>query len=348
MKYLELYSDYLICNAGSYATATGLSAMMEGNVSHDQITRFLSGETQHSKDLWLKVKSVVREIEAEEGVLIFDDSIAEKEWTDESDLICWHYDHCKNRNVKGINLLSALYYANDVSIPVAFELITKPERLDKNGVFKRKSEKTKNALLREMLDVNVRNQLKFLYVLIDNWFASQETFEHILKHEKHFVAALKSNRLVALSLEDKKEGRFVHVNELELSDKQAVRGYLKGFDYEVLFVRRIFKNKDGSTGRLDLVCSDLTCDGQQVATIYEKRWKVEEYHKSLKSNLGLTKSPTRTMTTQNNHVFMSLYGFFKLECLKIKHRLNHFALRAKLLIRATQMAYAELAKLQTA
>jgi hypothetical protein len=330
MKYLELYSDYLICNAGSYATATGLSAMIEGNVSHDQITRFLSGETQHSKELWLKVKSVVREIEAEDGVLIFDDSIAEKEWTDESDLICWHYDHCKNRNVKGINLLSALYYANDVSIPVAFELITKPERLDKNGVFKRKSEKTKNALLLEMLDVNVRNQLKFLYVLIDNWFASQETFEHILKHEKH------------------KEGRFVHVNELELSDKQAVRGYLKGFDDEVLFVRRIFKNKDGSTGRLDLVCSDLTCDGQQVATIYEKRWKVEEYHKSLKSNLGLTKSPTRTMTTQNNHVFMSLYGFFKLECLKIKHRLNHFALRAKLLIRATQMAYAELAKLQTA
>ena len=99
---------------------------------------------------------------------------------------------------------------------------------------------------------------------------------------------------------------------------------------------------------MDLVCSDLTCDGQQVATIYEKRWKVEEYHKSLKSNLGLTKSPTRTMTTQNNHVFMSLYGFFKLECLKIKHQLNHFALRAKLPIRATQMAYTELAKLQAA
>ena len=65
-------------------------------------------------------------------------------------------------------MLSALYYANDVSIPVAFELITKPEQLDKNGLFKRKSEKTKNALLREMFDVNVRNQLKFLYVLIDS------------------------------------------------------------------------------------------------------------------------------------------------------------------------------------
>ena len=76
MKYLELYSDYLICNATSYATATGLSAMIDRNVSHDQITRFLSGEKQSSKELWLKVKSVVREIEAEEGVLIFDDSTA--------------------------------------------------------------------------------------------------------------------------------------------------------------------------------------------------------------------------------------------------------------------------------
>jgi hypothetical protein len=142
MKHLELYSDYLICNAAGYATATGLSAMVEGDVSHDQITRFLSAKKQGSKELWLKVKPIVRQIEAEDGVLIFDDTIAEKEWTDESDLICWHYDHCKSRNIKGINLLSALYYANDVSIPIAFELVTKPEKLDKNGTLKRTSEKT--------------------------------------------------------------------------------------------------------------------------------------------------------------------------------------------------------------
>jgi len=42
------------------------------------------------------------------------------------------------------------------------------------------------------------------------------------------------------------------------------------------------------------LCSDLACAGEQVATIYQKRWKVEEFHKSLKSNAGLAKSPTRT------------------------------------------------------
>jgi hypothetical protein len=46
-------------------------------------------------------------------------------------------------------LLSGLYYANDISIPVAFELITKPEKVGKNGIMKRVSEK-KNELLRDM------------------------------------------------------------------------------------------------------------------------------------------------------------------------------------------------------
>ncbi|OQY84720.1 MAG: transposase, partial [Anaerolineae bacterium UTCFX3] len=40
---LELYTDYLLSTFG-YATATGLSAMVNGQVSHDQVTRFLSGK----------------------------------------------------------------------------------------------------------------------------------------------------------------------------------------------------------------------------------------------------------------------------------------------------------------
>ena len=54
------------------------------------------------------LKPLVRELEDEDlGVLIIDDTIEEKPYTDESELICWHYDHSKGRNVKGINLLRA-------------------------------------------------------------------------------------------------------------------------------------------------------------------------------------------------------------------------------------------------
>jgi len=349
-NHLELYTDYLMVNAAGYATATGLSTMMEGEVSHDQITRLLSAQEFTSKNLWKEVKSTVRQIECEDACLIFDDTIQEKQWTDENEIMCWHYDHCEGRTVKGINVLNALYYSGDVSIPVAFEVIRKPILFSDitTRKVKRASMVSKNELMRKMVGQCIQNQLKFLYVLMDCWFAAKENFEFILKKNKHFVAALKKNRLVALSLDDKKQGRFIKVSELELSDKQAVRGWLKGFDDEVLLVRRVFTNKDGSTATLNLVCSDLSCDGEQVATLYQKRWKVEEFHKSLKSNAGLAKSPTRTVTTQNNHVFMSIYAVFKLECLKIKHKTNHFALRAKFFIRATQQAYAELQNLRTA
>jgi IS4 transposase len=183
---------------------------------------------------------------------------------------------------------------------------------------------------------------------MDSWYAAQENFEFIVKKKKHFIAALKDNRLVALSEEGKKRGRFVRIATVPLKDKQAVRGWLKGYEKEVLLIRRVFTNKDGSTGVLNLVCSDVTLDGASAATIYQKRWKVEEFHKSLKSNAALAKSPTRTVTTQNNHVFMAIVAVFKLECLKMRRKLNHFALRAKLLIKATQQAYQQLQTLRAA
>ena len=344
--YTDLYTDYLISNNG-LATATGLSAMMDGAVSHDQITRFLSKEDFTSKTLWKKVKSTVREIQSDDGCIIFDDTIIEKQWTDESDLVCWHFDHAKGRNVKGINLLNMVYCSREVCIPVGFEVVRKYAYCDiETKKEKRKAHIGKNDLMRNLLQTALRNQIPFRYVLMDVWFASKENFEYITKKKKHFIAGIKSNRLFATSLQDKHQGRFQRVDVLELKDKEAVRGYLKGYDKEVLLVRRIFTNKDGSIGMLNLVCSDTTLDGDRVTAIYQKRWRVEEYHKSLKSNAALGKSPTKTIRTQINHIFLSIMAVFKLECLKIKHHLNHFALKTKLLIRANQIAFAELQKLK--
>ena len=346
--YLDLYTDYLISNNG-LATATGLSAMTDGEVSHDQITRFLSKGDFTSKTLWRKVKSTVRKIESDDACIIFDDTIVEKKWTDENDIICWHYDHTRGRNVKGVNLLNMVYHSKNISIPIGFEVIHKYAYCDiKTKEQKRKANISKNELMRRLFQIALHNQIPFRYVLMDVWFASKENFEYIVKKKKEFITGVKSNRYFATSLKDKLQGKFQRVDRLELRDKEAVRGYLKGYDKEVLLVRRVFTNKDGSTAILSLICSDTSLDGDRVATIYEKRWKVEEYHKSLKSNVGLGRSPTKTIRTQINHIFLSIIAVFKLECLKIKHHLNHFALKAKLLIRANQIAFAELQRLKGA
>jgi SRSO17 transposase len=168
-EYIELYTDYLIASFGK-TTATGLSALLDGEISHDKITRFLGKEEYTSKELWKLVKKEVREIEEEDGVLIFDDTVQEKQYSKESELICWHYDHTFNRNIKGINLLNCIYHANGVSLPIAFELVKKPIQFSdlKTKEQKRKSEVTKNEMLRAMLKTAQQNQVKWRYILADS------------------------------------------------------------------------------------------------------------------------------------------------------------------------------------
>ena len=47
---LDLYTDYLLVTP-TYSTATGLSSVTDNKVSHDQVTRLLSGHIT-SSTLW--------------------------------------------------------------------------------------------------------------------------------------------------------------------------------------------------------------------------------------------------------------------------------------------------------
>ena len=159
---LDIYSDYLICSFGM-TTATGLSALLNGVISHDKITRFLSGSDFTSADLWHLVKPLVRQVQNKDAVLVIDDSIEEKLYTDESELICWHWDHCFNRNVKGVNFLTCLYRTEEAAFPVAFQLLKKSlwELNKKTGKPKRVCPKTKNDYFREMVAQCRKNKLLF-------------------------------------------------------------------------------------------------------------------------------------------------------------------------------------------
>jgi Transposase DDE domain len=83
-------------------------------------------------------------------------------------------------------------------------------------------------------------------------------------------------------------------------------------------------------------------------TIYKKRWSVEEYHKSIKQNASVAKSPTRTVKTQTNHLFASILAYVKLERLKFTNKMSHFALKAKIYQQALKAAFNELTILKQA
>lgn len=355
---LDLYSDYLLIST-CQTSATGLSKLLDSSVSHDSVTRFLSGQNYDSKSLWLKVKPLVREHESMEGCLIFDDMIQEKEYTEESDLICWHYDHSVGRSVKGINQLTGFYVSQKTEkseylrIPVGYELIEKPvvscEIVTRKE--KRQSPKTKNELMREMISTAISNQLLFKYILADSWFGSVENMTFIQDKGKYFIFDMKVNRLAILcdgtGTKPTKKSQWTSINELDIAENTPVTVWLKDLGFPILLVKQIFKDEDGKvTGVRFLVSNDLNLSANDFATIYKKRWSVEEYHKSMKQNTSFAKSPTRTIKTQSNHIFASIWAYVKLEKLKFHTLLNHFQLKAKLYLNATKAAFAELNRLQ--
>lgn len=204
-------------------------------------------------------------------------------------------------------------------------------------------------MYRDLLQQAVKNRIPFKYALNDIWFASAENMNFDkLTLKKEFVMPLKGNRKVALSVEAKQQGRYQQVDTLELEPMKPVTVYVEGVDFALLLIKQVFTNEDGSTGFQYLVTSDTTLEGNGITAIYQKRWNVEPYHKSLKQNASLEKSPTQTVTTQTNHFFAALCGYIKLELLKSDTKLNHFALKSKLYLHAIQSAFAALRELHPA
>ncbi len=339
-----LYEEMLLISLG-LVTATGISKVMDNEISHDKITRLLSGGIFSEKYLWQKAKPLCHEIATDTSVFIIDDSIQEKAYTKENELICWHFDHSKQRHVKGVNFLTGLYYSDGISVPVSVEFVTKPIRTkNKKGKTVRKSKVSKNELFRKIA-AHACNNLRFSYVLSDSWYGNSQNMRFLHEKNQKFIFAVKRNRKVALSKEDKENGHYVSIRTLK-SEGRSLVVYVKQLEFPIVITSQVFKNGD-DTATLYLTSNCLDLTSEQMTTIYQKRWKVEEYHKSIKSNISFAKSPTKTVKTQKSHFVASIAAFNRLELLKIRKKKNQFALKSYLQIMAMKSMRIELHKLLT-
>lgn len=233
-------------------------------------------------------------------------------------------------------------------LPCAVEFVKKDlwKKDPKTGKEKRKSSVSKNELFRKMLR-ECNGKFRFDYVLADSWYSSNENMNCCKKElNNDFIMALKSNRKVALSLENKQNKEYISIETLQLG-QQTVEVWFEELDFPLLLTKQVFKNENDTVGELYLACSDLNLSYERITAIYKKRWGVEEYHKSIKSNTGFAKSPTKTIKTQTNHYILSIVAYIKLEFLKIRTNKNHFAMKAQIYLAANKAAYNELQKLLT-
>lgn len=344
-RLLDLYTQFLLSGVG-LCTATKLSAVLNGEISHDKVSRLLDSGYISSRRLWLVVKPMCAEIAQQNAVLIIDDSVEAKPYTQHNALIQWHFDHTVGRAVKGVNFISALYHSWEMSLPIGVSFIKKDiPYTDKAGKNKLKSGISKQEHFRDLV-YRATEQLGFKYVLSDSWFTCADNMNFIVQQcGRNFIMAIKENRKVALTKADKLQGKYIGI-KAAVSEGCVRSVYVKQLDFPVCITKQVFKNGDGSTGTLYLISNDLNLSYEQMTTIYKRRWKVEEYHKSIKSNISFSKSPTKTVSTQEAHFIASILGYVKMERLKIKHTKNHFALKDLMMVNATKAAWATLDDLE--
>lgn len=338
------YINYLIASFGQ-ASATGLSKLLDNKYSHDQITRFLRNNTFTSKDLWESVKHEVKKGEPEYGVLAIDTSIEKKPHSKENALINWHYDHSENRMVKGIGFITTFYANKEVEVPIFYDHIKKSKKVydKKTKKTKRKSDKSLNEQYRSMLKQAQANKVPFNYALNDIWFASAENMLFIKYEIKNdFVMPIRSNRLVATCKNNQQSNQFVKLESLDWGKHATYGLWLKGVNFPVRVARLVFKNGDGSSGVLYLTTSDLKLTADQMKEIYQKRWKIEVFHKSIKQNASLGKSPTKIVKTQENHFALSMLAYVRLEMISTRIKQNHFAFKNSLYMEAIKIAFSYL------
>ena len=122
----------------------------------------------------------------------------------------------------------------------------------KTGQEKRRSPVTRNEHYRQMLRQVKQNQIPFRYVLNDVWFASADSMMFV-KHEleREFVMPLKTNCKVALSLEDKKQGRYERVDTLAIEPDTSLTLLSGRGRFPLHLVKQVFTSgrRGGFTAR---------------------------------------------------------------------------------------------------
>ena len=355
MKYapvMDLYSDFLMTTP-NIVSAGLLSEVLNKEHSHDKITRMLAQDILDQKAYWHGIKPTVRQIEKEDGLISIDDTLEEKPHSSENEFISWHFDHTKGRSVKGINIVTFTYVNTDfdlpVKFPIAFEVVRKDsiqtKTIKKDGKFVTKTSPcasiSKNELVRQRLhDLVFQNHVKFNRVAFDTWFSSAENIDFIVqKLKKNVVCAIKDNRTVCFDVsKPKKEQQWIQVSETDIEPNRTYKVRLKELSFDVLLIKKVYHNLDGSIGVQYLIETDTNQTADQIADNYKLRWSSEDVHRSLKQNTALELMPAKTQNAQVNHIFASMLALAKLECLKLATKKNHYQLKRQVLINALKTA----------
>ena len=207
-----LIASYRMCTCTEAARCIPESRIQ---AAHDSVNRFLERQSSDTEALWQESLPM---IEKDQGFLIIDDTTLDKPYSNQVDLVSYHWSGKHHRVVKGISLVTLVWTDGTSIIPVDFRVYDREH-----------DKKTKNDHFQEMLDKAKERGLKPHCVLFDSWYSSMENLKRIRRMNWHFLTRMKSNRQVKHGLSFYKGVSEVDVPEEGCEVHLRVYGQVKLF-----------------------------------------------------------------------------------------------------------------------
>lgn len=304
---LDTYITFLTANGNRYSGVEAAKALRETSdaPAHDTISRFLAEGTYTPSHLWKHVEAAVHKGSA----LIVDDTVLDKRWSPQNELVNYHWSGNEHKVTRGISLVNLLATTGDDCIPVDYRVYT--------GA---KGAKNKNDHFIGMLDTAKKRGFKPSYVMADSWYSSLENLLHLQVMRWKFVMGLKENRLVSEA-----KGTYLPLHALDWTTQKVRKVWLRGFGF-VLVTQIIFKNGD-----VRYVCTnDLTLtDYAALSAKSKQRWIIEEFHRGIKQTTGIERCYSIKKKSQLTHIFASFVAFVRLEFERLRTGISWYEQKAQ-------------------
>jgi hypothetical protein len=266
-------------------------------VSQDSINRFLQREKYEPKDVFELIKE---KIELEEGILSVDDTVLDKPYSEETEIIGYYWSGKHEGTVKGINQITLLYTdTKGTTVVVNYRIYNKKEG------------KTKNDYFIEMLEEVIDWGLKPSYVTGDSWYSSKENLKTIRDAGIGFLFGLKGNRLCCEEGEEYKQIQRTEVAETGLLVELKGVGKVKVFRME-------FKNGFRHYAQyIPNPESLVNLTYIEFKGVHSQHWQIEQFHRATKQVCNIEKFQVRTTKAIENHIFCAICSFIKLEFMRV-------------------------------
>lgn len=293
------YCHYLLVSQMNF-TLTNMAEHHE-RFSHDAMNRYLRGDKLTARMIWESVRGQV--VMSKLGYVVFDDSILDKNYSHQIELVRRQYSGNAHAIIKGIGVVNCLY----VNPELGQYWIIDYRIFDPDGDGKSKLDHVGDMLLSAVAD----KQLLFKTVLMDTWYAAKELMLLIESLHKIYVCPIKGNRLVD---DSGQEQPYRRVDALSWSEAEQRKGKpikINGFPkkHRVKLFRLVV-----STHRTDwIVTNDLAQDSMDaIQKACGMRWKIEQYHRELKQLTGVEKCQCRKARIQRNHIACAMLVWIRL------------------------------------